>query len=76
MVVEAIVGLGRKMNLTLVAEGVETTEQLNFLRELGCHQCQGYLFNKPMPAEEFEHLLKAQHERIQRREAQLLSRSN
>ncbi len=39
ILVEAIVGLGRKLDLTLVAEGVETVEQLNFLRELGCQPC-------------------------------------
>jgi diguanylate cyclase (GGDEF)-like protein len=52
-VVEAIVDLGRKLKLTLVAEGVETSEQLHFLRNLGCQRCQGYLFGKPTPAEEF-----------------------
>ncbi len=57
-VVEAIVALGRKLNLTLVAEGVETVEQLEFLRDLGCQRCQGYLFGRPMPADEFAELLR------------------
>jgi EAL domain-containing protein (putative c-di-GMP-specific phosphodiesterase class I) len=50
---EAIVALGRKLNLSLLAEGVETTEQLQFLRELGCQSAQGCLFGGPVPAEEF-----------------------
>jgi diguanylate cyclase (GGDEF)-like protein len=53
-VVEAIVALGRKLNLTLVAEGIETAAQLKFLKNLGCQRCQGYLFGPPMPAAEFE----------------------
>jgi EAL domain-containing protein (putative c-di-GMP-specific phosphodiesterase class I) len=57
-VVEAIIALGKKLNMTLVAEGVETPEQLEFLRNQGCHRCQGYLFGKPMPADEFAGTLK------------------
>ena len=72
VVVEAIVGLGRKLDLTLVAEGVETVEQLNFLRELGCHQCQGFLFSKPLPANEFEEVLKDGQRRIESQHARTL----
>lgn len=64
IIVEAIVGLGRKLDLTLVAEGVETIDQLNFLRELGCQQCQGFLFSKPLPADEFEEYLKEHRLRV------------
>jgi EAL domain-containing protein (putative c-di-GMP-specific phosphodiesterase class I) len=42
------------MNLTVVAEGVETEEQMDFLSRSGCDQVQGYYFSKPLPEEEFE----------------------
>ena len=70
IVVEAIVGLGRKLDLTLVAEGVETVEQLNFLRELGCHQCQGFLFSRPLPAKEFEAFMKEHRFRVEQERVQ------
>jgi EAL domain-containing protein (putative c-di-GMP-specific phosphodiesterase class I) len=40
-----------------VAEGVETAEQLDFLRHHGCDEVQGYFFSKPVPPEEFERML-------------------
>lgn len=49
-IVDSVLGLGRAMGLTVVAEGVETEEQLRLLRTLGCQQIQGYLIGKPMPA--------------------------
>ena len=52
-----IVGLARWMNLEVVAEGVETREQLQRLRELGCDYAQGYLLGKPMPPDGMETLL-------------------
>lgn len=52
-----IMGLARWMNLSVVAEGVETREQLVRLREIGCDYVQGYYFAKPMPCGEFEALL-------------------
>lgn len=52
-IVGAIVALGRTLNLDVVAEGVETQEQLDFLTRLGCNSLQGYLLGRPMPAEEF-----------------------
>ena len=53
-----IVSLARWMNLSVVAEGVETREQLERLREIGCDYVQGYLFARPMPGSEFEEILK------------------
>jgi diguanylate cyclase (GGDEF)-like protein len=50
-IVKSIAGLCADMDLTCTVEGVETKEQLNSLRELGCDLIQGYLFAKPMPAE-------------------------
>ena len=49
----AIIALARTLRLEALAEGVETAEQLAFLREQGCDTYQGYLFSRPVPAEEF-----------------------
>ena len=50
-IVRAIVGLGRGLNLPLIAEGVETRAQLEFLDSLGCGEAQGFLFGAPQPIE-------------------------
>lgn len=54
----AVVALGHGLNLTVLAEGVETEPQLSFLRSLQCDKMQGYLFSKPLSPEDFEKLLK------------------
>ncbi len=48
-IVEFVVGLGRKLGMTMIAEGVETEQQYAVMRQLGCDQVQGYLVGKPMP---------------------------
>jgi|GEM_PF-6101538 len=53
----AIIDLAHRLDLDVVAEGVETGEQLEFLRDLGCDEMQGYLFSRPVVAEEFPRLL-------------------
>ena len=53
-VVEAIIGLGRAMDLSVVAEGVEEVEQLQALRSYGCDLVQGYLLGRPLTAAELE----------------------
>jgi diguanylate cyclase (GGDEF)-like protein len=58
-IVRAIVAMARSLEISVTAEGVETLEQLELLRELGCDRCQGYLFSRPVPAESFRQLLGA-----------------
>ena len=58
-IVDAIIGMSKSLGLQTIAEGVETAEQLAFLRSKGCNEVQGYFFAKPMPAEEFEAFVRA-----------------
>lgn len=53
--VRAIISMGRALNLEIIAEGVETPAQLNFLRDAHCDEVQGYLLGKPMNAVDFDH---------------------
>jgi EAL domain-containing protein (putative c-di-GMP-specific phosphodiesterase class I) len=52
-IVRAIIALGRSMQLTVIAEGVENLEQQQFLADEGCEQIQGYIVSLPLPPEEF-----------------------
>ena len=56
-IVTAMIGMGKTLRMRVVAEGVETREQLEILQEHGCPQGQGYYFCRPLPAEEFSQLL-------------------
>jgi diguanylate cyclase (GGDEF)-like protein/PAS domain S-box-containing protein len=49
-IVSAVIAMGKALNIRVVAEGVETPEQLRFLKEHGCHEFQGYLFSRPLAA--------------------------
>ena len=55
--VQAIVAVARNLEIRVTAEGVETPQQLRFLRRLGCDRAQGYLLGKPLPVREFEAFL-------------------
>ncbi|MDQ2075992.1 bifunctional diguanylate cyclase/phosphodiesterase [Marinimicrobium sp. ABcell2] len=57
-IVGSIITLARGLGLKTIAEGVETEAQANYLRTLGCHYAQGYLYGKPLPARDLEQLLR------------------
>jgi EAL domain-containing protein (putative c-di-GMP-specific phosphodiesterase class I) len=61
--VQAVIGMARALGLSVVAEGVETEQQLAFLRQLRCSMAQGYLFAAPQPADQLLALLQGQPDR-------------
>ena len=58
-IVKAVVGMAQALSLTVIAEGVEAPTQLAELRTLGCDLAQGYLFARPLPAEELGTMLES-----------------
>ena len=56
-IAQSVISLGQVMNRSVIAEGVETEEQLDCLMGLGCHAFQGFLFGTPLPVEDFELLI-------------------
>jgi diguanylate cyclase (GGDEF)-like protein/PAS domain S-box-containing protein len=61
--VKAVIRLGHSLNQTIIAEGVETEIQRDFLMEQGCHEVQGFLFSPPLPPEDVWQVLQHQHTR-------------
>ena len=59
-IAKTIVALGNSLGLAVIAEGVETSEQRDFLLANDCKAYQGYLFSKPLPIDAFEIYVKAQ----------------
>ena len=57
-IVNGVIRLAKSIGIKVVAEGVETPQQSDFLRQVGCDMAQGYLFAKPMPIRQFEALLR------------------
>ena len=56
-IVEAIIAMAHSLGLHIIAEGVETAEQLEFLQMRKCNEIQGYYFSYPLPVEQFEQLI-------------------
>jgi diguanylate cyclase (GGDEF)-like protein/PAS domain S-box-containing protein len=56
-IIKAVTAMAHNMKMRVVAEGVETADQLAFLHETNCDEAQGYLFSRPLPAEKFEELI-------------------
>jgi len=59
-IVSAIISMGRSLKLKVVAEGVESAEDVAFLHKQECDEAQGYYFSRPIPVEEFAMLLRSQ----------------
>jgi EAL domain-containing protein (putative c-di-GMP-specific phosphodiesterase class I) len=62
-IVTTVINLASSLGLRTIAEGVETEAQLTYLRNHGCNEFQGYLFSRPVPADQFAQLLTAQVDR-------------
>ncbi len=62
-IVLSIISLAHNLNLRVIAEGVETREQVDYLRAHGCDEMQGYLFSPPVTREEFEQILASERRR-------------
>ena len=56
-IARAIIGMAQSLRLSVIAEGVETAAQMEFLRGAGCEEVQGYYFSRPLPPDEFAELL-------------------
>ena len=63
-IIAATIAMAHKLGLNVLAEGVETVEQLDMLRRLKCDEIQGYLVSKPLPADEFEALFRTSDDHL------------
>ena len=59
-ILENVLQMASNLHITVLAEGVETKEQVELLQSIGCDQVQGYYYSKPMPEDDFFELLKKQ----------------
>jgi EAL domain-containing protein (putative c-di-GMP-specific phosphodiesterase class I) len=60
-ITKSIIYLAKGLNMSVIAEGVETKEQLNFLRDQNCHYIQGYLYSKPVSSDDFQNHLQNEY---------------
>jgi len=67
VIAQTIIGMARNLGLDVIAEGVETRDQFEFLEQHGCNGYQGFLFSRPLPRDEFKQLLKENGTRPQQR---------
>ena len=63
-IVRSLIVMAHNLGLEVIAEGVETEAQADFLRKEGCEEAQGYLYAKPLPAAEFEQYVRSRWPRI------------
>lgn len=63
VIAKTIIALSRSLGLSVIAEGVETAEHMDFLADSGCHLYQGYFFSRPLPSSEFEGFARIHNER-------------
>jgi EAL domain-containing protein (putative c-di-GMP-specific phosphodiesterase class I) len=70
-IIQAIINLGSSLGIPTLAEGVETKKQLEWLRQTGCTEMQGYLFSRPIPASKVADLLSSRRNRRQANEYRL-----
>lgn len=64
--VRSIIGIGQNLSMTVVAEGVERSEQLRLLQQIGCQEAQGYYFSRPIPWEDYPQVARKLAERLGR----------
>jgi EAL domain-containing protein (putative c-di-GMP-specific phosphodiesterase class I) len=57
ILIDSIINLSHKMNLKVIAEGIENSEQLEIMKKLNCDEIQGYYFHKPLPVDQFEKII-------------------
>jgi diguanylate cyclase (GGDEF)-like protein len=60
--IDSIIKLSHKMNLKVIAEGIENSEQLKIIKKLECDEVQGYYFHKPLPVDQFENIIEKNQE--------------
>jgi EAL domain-containing protein (putative c-di-GMP-specific phosphodiesterase class I) len=58
IIIGSIIDMAKKLNISVICEGVETEKQIDFLTRLGCYRAQGYYYSRPIPKLEFEDMLK------------------